>query len=105
LAVEVERLEDTDAGHHPDALAVRHRRRRRHVLFALEVVAAGDCALPDDVFLVAIDGPELELAGVTPGCDVEEDAVAPDDRCGSAERRHRQLPGDVLRRAPMRGKA
>ena len=39
------------------------------------------------------------------GRDVQEDAVAPDDRRRSAVGRQRQLPRDVLRRAPRRRQA
>ena len=60
LAAEVERLEHADAGHHPDGLAVGDRRRRRHVLLALHVVAVGERALPDDAPVPAIDRPQLE---------------------------------------------
>ena len=38
------------------------------------------------------------------GRDVQEHEIVPDDRRRSAERRKRQLPGDVLRRAPRCGR-
>ena len=46
VAVEVERLQDAGAGHHPHALAVGDRRRRRHVLLPLLMVAAAERPLP-----------------------------------------------------------
>ena len=99
--VEIERLQDADAGHHPNGLAVGHRRRGRHVLLALDVIAARDVLLPPDPAIAAIQRPQLEVAGAVGGADVEEDGLAPDDRRRPAAARHRELPGDVLRRAPL----
>ena len=100
-ALEVERLEDAGAGHHPHRRAVGDRRRRRHVLLALLVVAAAERPLPERLALLAIDRPELEVAALHRGGDIEEDVIVPDDRRCAAAARHRQLPGDVLFRRPL----
>src|SRR5207245_9907400 len=60
-AAEVERLQDPGAGHHPDVLPVGDRRRRRHVLLPLLMIAAAERPFPDHVAGSAIDSPEKQV--------------------------------------------
>src|SRR5439155_9172371 len=103
LAAEVERLQDPGAGHYPDVLPVGDRRRRRHVLLPLLMIAAAERPLPDHGASVAIDAPEkqivaaghLEIVG-----DVEKNFLAPDDGCRAGPGRHGELPRNVLSLRP-----
>ena len=56
-----------------------------------------------DGLLVAVDGPQLDLAGGALGGDIQKDEIVPDDGRRAAEGRQRQLPRDVLGRAPVVG--
>ena len=103
IALEVERLQNSGAGHHPDRLAVGHRRGRRHVLLALHVVPAAQEFLPQDRALLFVDGPEVQVAAIGFG-DVKENRIAPDDRGCAAQIRQRKLPGDILVGIPAHGK-
>src|SRR5690606_28073106 len=85
LAAEVETLQDARAGHHPHVLAVGDRRGRRHVLLVADAVASRDRALPHDILLVAVDGPELDVARGSRRGHIQEDEVFPDDRRRAAE--------------------
>ena len=93
------------AGHDPHVPAVGDRRRRRHVLLAADPVAARERTLPGDGLRVPVDRPQLDLTRGALGGHVQEHGVVPDDRCRSAVGRQRQLPGDVLGRAPRGRKA
>ncbi len=101
LAGEVEGLQDAGARHHPDVGSVGDRRRGRHVLLALPMIAVAEVPLPNRLTLRAIDGPQKQAALL---CHVQENAVAPDNRRRSRPLRHRQLPRDVFGRGPLDGK-
>src|SRR5688572_17752687 len=98
FAVEVERLQEPRARHYPNGLAIRNRRRRRHILLSHLDVAARKRPFPQHRALIAIDGPKLQIVTLS---NIEEDAFPPYDRRRAAPGWHRQFPRDVLLLIPF----
>src|SRR5258705_6008205 len=97
LAVEVESFDDPSAGHHEDARAVGHRGRRRHILLAHLDVAAAKRPFPNNITFRAINAPEIKIVAIG---HIQENAIAPDNRCGSTPAWHSKLPGNGFFRRP-----
>src|SRR5205814_656131 len=99
LAVEIVAGQVAAAGKYPDVLAVGRRRRGCPVALipANDPSFWGELLFPQ--FLpCAADTHQHDVAAVLAG---QEDALAPDSGSGPTHARHLELPGDVLRVAPL----
>src|SRR5271169_5085181 len=101
VAGEIEALQNAGAGEHPDVLAVRDGRGRRHVLLSLLVIAIAQEFLPFDLRTFAVDRPEIKIAALG---DVHENMVAPNDGRRSGPGGKMEFPGDIFLGGPMNGK-
>src|SRR6516164_107424 len=103
LPLKVEAGEFARAAEHIDVLPVRAGRGRGVRPFVIAVVTADLAEGPfPQLFALGADAQENDGLAIFAG---KEDALAPDDGRGAPWSGERYLPGDVLRSAPIGGKA